>query len=70
MAWDSVSICDSCWEAQQGDREPVRIASGIRGTEKCHFCKAFNKSGIFIRAKVPEKEPRSITAPFTPSVEQ
>lgn len=68
MAWKSVPICDSCWFGQQGDREPVRIRDA--DVEKCHFCKQSTRSGIYVRANVLEKEPRSITEPFKPSVEQ
>ena len=70
MSWKSVPICDSCWAYQHGNREPIRIVLGLRSVEKCHFCGQSHKSGIFIRAKVLEREPRSITEPFIPSVEQ
>ena len=69
MSWESVGICDSCWVTRSGDREPVRVAVQMRNTEKCHFCNR-TANGIYVRTKVLEKEPRSITAPFKPSVEQ
>ena len=48
--WMTHSICDACWQIEQGDREPSRFIEGQRIEERCCWCGLQNRSGIYVRA--------------------
>lgn len=43
------AICDECWERRNPDRLPVRLMGSYRKEERCCFCLAQTKSGIYVR---------------------
>ena len=46
MSWVH-SICDTCWRARNGEREPVRIRAPE--SSPCCFCGERHASGIYVR---------------------
>lgn len=46
LSWNQV-ICDACWWAQHGERNPVRVRN--RGELICAFCGQVTDGGIFVR---------------------
>ena len=43
------TMCDSCWEKKQPNREPVRLTISLKPLPCC-FCGEPTQSGIFVRA--------------------
>ena len=41
------SICDTCWQRREPDREPIRLRDAK--PETCCFCGAEHESGIYVR---------------------
>lgn len=41
-------ICDPCWEKKKGNRVPIRTVSPPE--ERCAYCGAGTRSGIYVRA--------------------
>ena len=48
-SYQTVPICDDCWMAETGDREPIRLRKEV--SEACAFCGQITKSGIYVRRK-------------------
>jgi hypothetical protein len=42
-------ICENCWVERNPEREPVRIKEEFRAEGPCCYCKATQKSGIYVR---------------------
>jgi ribosome-binding protein aMBF1 (putative translation factor) len=46
------AICEVCWRARQGAREPVRVVKA--SIETCCYCGEATRSGIYVRADPAE----------------
>ena len=53
MKYGSVPICEVCWRAQEGEREPVRLCESEQ--ELCYACGISTKSGIYVRRALEDK---------------
>lgn len=42
-------ICEGCWNERHPDRLATKIAEDIRDLERCCFCAAQTRSGIYVR---------------------
>ena len=47
MSFDTVPVCDECWRAREGEREPHRFKQPLE--ETCHWCNKPTRSGIYVR---------------------
>lgn len=52
VSWEAVAVCDTCW-AQRSSEVPKRLTWKYRGWEPCYFCHADTRSGIYLRAEIP-----------------
>lgn len=50
MSWQTVPVCDQCWEELNGFRLPHRLRDPER--ETCFKCHEVTNSGIFSRENV------------------
>jgi len=50
------SICDSCWRFQNPGRDPVRLKGEYVAWERCCFCGADHRSGIYVRKNSADME--------------
>lgn len=54
MAWASVPCCDTCWpivsrKLHRMYVDPHRLPENVRARERCHYCDAITRSGIYVR---------------------
>jgi hypothetical protein len=52
MTWQTVPICDDCWEQGEGGRKPGRFIEDLREEEACYRCGQITRSGIYVRRDV------------------
>jgi hypothetical protein len=52
MTWQTVPICDYCWEYEEGIKKPFRFKTLERVVEVCYRCGTITKSGIYVRRDV------------------
>lgn len=50
MSWETVPLCDGCWEHTNPDREALRLRAP--DLEYCFLCGVATRSGIYTRANV------------------
>lgn len=56
VGWRDAMVCDECWVARAGDREPCRLRSAPNADSfaegECMVCEEPTASGIFVRMRV------------------
>lgn len=57
MNWTQ-PMCDPCWARRQPGIDPVRIKAQYAVEERCAFCGAHTRSGIYVRV-----DPRTVLYP-------
>jgi hypothetical protein len=53
--YQSVALCDDCWDRYCTERPSERKASGA--VERCHRCRCETVSGIYLRIDVDAEPP-------------
>lgn len=50
-AFSNHTICEACWKTRNPGRVPFVVTDDFRVVEKCCFCCADTKDGIYVREK-------------------